>query len=208
MSTEIFITREGQQYGPYEEDAVRDMLQTGQICPGDMAWREGMEEWKPLGQLLGVAAPPPPPMAASAPTRRQEEHVFFHENGVLVTNKRLVIGSQTFPLHNIGSVSIGEIKVSRFWPMLGFFFFGVCTLAGFMSATVPGQDANSAGVGWVMALSFLVVTIWCAKRAFALNHYCLELAAAGGVQKAYPTRDAKFLQAVAESLNNALVEQR
>ncbi|MDD5395560.1 MAG: GYF domain-containing protein [Thiothrix sp.] len=69
------ISRDGQQYGPYGEDEVRTMLEQGQLLSSDLAWKEGMADWRPLSQILpqrGEAlasatrvAPPPPATKAS-----------------------------------------------------------------------------------------------------------------------------------------------
>jgi hypothetical protein len=52
MQKPIFITREGQRYGPYTTDQCRQMLATGQLIPLDLAWREGMAQWRPLGEVV------------------------------------------------------------------------------------------------------------------------------------------------------------
>jgi hypothetical protein len=58
------LTRAGQQYGPYELDALRQMLANGQIAPTDFVWTEGMPAWVPVTQVL---APVPPPSYAAQP---------------------------------------------------------------------------------------------------------------------------------------------
>ncbi len=68
---EIFITRDGQQHGPYTLEQAQAYVQQGQLLATDLAWREGLSEWVPLSQILGSApatapgAPPPPPATAS-----------------------------------------------------------------------------------------------------------------------------------------------
>ncbi len=49
---EIFIVRDGQRYGPYSADQVRDYLQSGELVPTDLAWREGMNDMEPLETFL------------------------------------------------------------------------------------------------------------------------------------------------------------
>lgn len=48
----IYLYKNNEQVGPYEESTVRDWLQNGQLSPNDSAIREGMTEWQPLGKLL------------------------------------------------------------------------------------------------------------------------------------------------------------
>ncbi len=42
---EYYITRDGQQYGPYSEDQVRQYLADGSLTYEDLAWHEGAKEW-------------------------------------------------------------------------------------------------------------------------------------------------------------------
>jgi len=58
---EIWIGRDGERHGPYQEDDVRQWLRSGQLSPADLAWYEGLADWQPLSVLFPdmVAAPPP-----------------------------------------------------------------------------------------------------------------------------------------------------
>ena len=64
------IARNSQQYGPYGEEQIRSLLAQGQLSPTDLAWAEGMADWRQLAQILLEQAPiastrlqaaPPPP---------------------------------------------------------------------------------------------------------------------------------------------------
>ncbi len=63
----IHIARNHQSLGAFFQEDVRQGLLSGRFTAGDLAWREGMEEWRPLGEM----APQweleiPPPSLASA----------------------------------------------------------------------------------------------------------------------------------------------
>jgi len=62
-----YILRNGERLGPCSEEQVRQLLVAGQIQAGDLAWREGLAEWRPLGPLLGGPAVPPPPPSTGGP---------------------------------------------------------------------------------------------------------------------------------------------
>jgi hypothetical protein len=53
---QLYIYKNNQQLGPYQEAAVIGWFQTGQCSPGDLAIREGMTEWKPLGLISSAAS--------------------------------------------------------------------------------------------------------------------------------------------------------
>lgn len=57
---------EGTTYGPYAENALKEMVKQGQVAPDTMAWKPGAAAWAPLNTFAefgggSQAAPPPPP---------------------------------------------------------------------------------------------------------------------------------------------------
>lgn len=63
------IAREGQQLGIYSESQVHENLLNGTFSLADVAWSEGMTEWKLLSELFPekpVETPPLPPRQVSA----------------------------------------------------------------------------------------------------------------------------------------------
>lgn len=87
---EYYVMRDGQQKGPYDEAQIRRWLADGSLSPADWCWRQGMQDWMPLGQVFpGAAGPAPPPMGAPglAPSpmaagafvaRQQQEPLFLY----------------------------------------------------------------------------------------------------------------------------------
>lgn len=67
----LFIAVAGQQYGPYNMDMCRQMVQGGQLTPQSMVWLEGMPTWSPASQvpvLQTLFAPAMPVMPPLPPT--------------------------------------------------------------------------------------------------------------------------------------------
>ena len=66
----IYIYKNNQQSGPYEEHLVLDQLKSGMLAPEDLAVRHGDSQWQPLRNMFpevaGVVQPPPVQLAASA----------------------------------------------------------------------------------------------------------------------------------------------
>ena len=61
---QIFIGKNGGKLGPFSLEEVKQKLANGEVSAFDLAWHEGMAEWRPLGGLpefLVVVAPPPMP---------------------------------------------------------------------------------------------------------------------------------------------------
>ena len=60
----IHLARDGANLGSFSEAEVQEGLKTGRFRPTDLAWKEGMAEWRPLTQVitetLSVEAAPGP----------------------------------------------------------------------------------------------------------------------------------------------------
>lgn len=73
---EVWIGRDGERHGPYQEADVRQWLRSGQVNPDDLGWFDGMRDWQPLRTLFPADIPAPepaptpsvPPMPPSSPT--------------------------------------------------------------------------------------------------------------------------------------------
>lgn len=60
------IARDGQQLGVFSESQIQENIGSGTCLPTDLAWCEGMVDWKPLSELFsgtvdGATLPPVPP---------------------------------------------------------------------------------------------------------------------------------------------------
>lgn len=63
---QIYILRNGEQYGPYSKEDIGQHLLEGSLLSDDLAWHEGRETWFPLSDLTAsfkqnILPPPPPP---------------------------------------------------------------------------------------------------------------------------------------------------
>ena len=65
----IHISRNRQALGQFSPEEVAEGLASGEFLPSDLAWREPMETWKPLGEFTDL---PPAPRAVVAPVLPQQ----------------------------------------------------------------------------------------------------------------------------------------
>ena len=56
----VYVNKNGQQSGPYEDHVLIDQLRNGSLSPNDMAIRHGDAEWRRLGDMFPDAARPEP----------------------------------------------------------------------------------------------------------------------------------------------------
>jgi hypothetical protein len=61
---QIYITKNNQQFGPFEEAKVLEMLNSGQLSPDDLAIRHGDKDWQKLGNYFPNAESSAPLKAA------------------------------------------------------------------------------------------------------------------------------------------------
>jgi hypothetical protein len=48
----IHVARDGANIGSFSTEEVREGLRTGRFLPTDMAWQDGMADWRPLAQVV------------------------------------------------------------------------------------------------------------------------------------------------------------
>jgi Zn-dependent protease len=67
----IYITRNGQKYGPYSLTEAQEHVRSGNLTMSDLAWHEGLPNWIPLNQIPGFTfvrpAAPVAPVATTTP---------------------------------------------------------------------------------------------------------------------------------------------
>jgi hypothetical protein len=64
----LYITKNGQQLGPYSLSEAQSLVAAGTLQPADWAWYEGLPNWIPLLQVPGFAAGSVPDSASIAAT--------------------------------------------------------------------------------------------------------------------------------------------
>ena len=54
----IYIHKNDEQFGPFNDEQLSDGMKTGQFTLDDLAWHEGQTEWVPLSSLWQPSRPP------------------------------------------------------------------------------------------------------------------------------------------------------
>lgn len=133
---ELYIQRDGQQFGPYSEQDAQQYLRDGTLLTNDLAWRDGLADWIPLSELLALSFPrstPPPP--APAAKRLDTAKLFAIAGAVL-----LFFGAFT-PV--ISAPFVGDVTFLK---------------AGWPSYVVLGLAVASLGVVFAASPKFLWFT--------------------------------------------------
>lgn len=53
---EWHYAKHGKQEGPVDTATLQSKLQSGELAPTDLVWKEGMAEWKPAGEVPELSA--------------------------------------------------------------------------------------------------------------------------------------------------------
>ncbi len=62
----LFVTKNGQTFGPHETEEIAIFLGTGDFLPDDYCWQEGWNEWRPISSVLPDRPAPAEPAAVAA----------------------------------------------------------------------------------------------------------------------------------------------
>lgn len=199
----IHINRAGQSMGQFTPEEIRAGFKDGKFNAADLAWRDGMPMWKPLGEVIDEIAPdstadsggatPPavvPPVEAGFPWEERAQRGFLN---ALIETVRLVLlePSKAFA---------GMPPVGGFGAPL--FFFVLCATVGGMaglgyqmvlnavnpSAGTPEQQAlaNALASTAVLGSTIMILPFFFAAMAFvsaALTHLALMIV--GGAKKSF-----------------------
>jgi hypothetical protein len=68
--TEWYYGTQGQQQGPVTETELRQLMAQGVVTRETLVWRDGLAEWKPMGDVAELLAPPLGAAAAMAYTQQ------------------------------------------------------------------------------------------------------------------------------------------
>ena len=68
-STQWYLAREGQQFGPISEAELAKFIELGHLQPNDLLWREGFPDWRPAMVVFPPRTNAPARPAAPARTR-------------------------------------------------------------------------------------------------------------------------------------------
>ncbi len=68
-----FISKDGQQLGPFSEAEVREKLKSAEIAYTDYCYQEGWTDWRFVKDVFPPAVLPPPPAPALPPTPQAQQ---------------------------------------------------------------------------------------------------------------------------------------
>ena len=205
---QIHVARQQQQLGVFSAEDILAGLSSGRFHPSDLAWREGLAAWTPLGdwaEFRGAGVPPSPsghPQTADLPAMPSWERGASVGNFIATIKEVALDPVRTFA--NLRDGGFARPISFTYWSLLpawlcGSLLYGA--LFGFMAtvgtAAIPGSDdpfpwVASVGpmvaalvISAVLAVFFLFVPLFNFVGAAITHLLLLPWAPSGGYAQTY-----------------------
>jgi len=127
----------------------------------------------------------------------EKEIVFYSDDkGVRVTSARAIIGSTTYAMANVTSVSLGKIPPKRggaIWLIV----LGIATV-------VTGLIAQAWAID-LLGLALFSLGVWLA--IIAKPKYTVQIGSASGSVQAVTNKDQKYIQSIVNAMNEAFIKR-
>jgi hypothetical protein len=125
-----------------------------------------------------------------------ETSFYADQNGVRVTDKRVIVGDTTYALANITSVSTTIEKPNLTGPIL-FIGIGILLLLGAVSG-------NSVGLGFFGLFLLLLGAVWyrgCKPR------WHLKISSASGESTPLQSQNEQWITSIVQAINEAMIHR-
>jgi len=112
---DIWITREGEPFGPYDVDRARFGMQEGRLLPDDHAFHEGLSGWTPLAEVLAALPESPVPNRPWCPRCKDYTEVIFVSKKAIERHRE---GSSWYECKTCDSVAINpfdDLSGAKLW---------------------------------------------------------------------------------------------
>ncbi|TPG46842.1 RDD family protein [Rhodanobacter glycinis] len=154
---EIWIGRDGERHGPYKEDDVRQWLRSGQVSPKDLAWYEGLADWRPLSvlfpdEVVHAPAPANPYAAPTAPLLPQvtavvlEDHAGFWKRVAAYILDAIILYIPQLIIQKVFGVDVAQAALQQ----------AAIDAAGNMQLVIAAQERFYAAMWPAILLSFVI----------------------------------------------------
>jgi hypothetical protein len=126
------------------------------------------------------------------------ETTYYQDGSITVTNARAVLGSKTYAMANITSVSMGEIPANRTAGIV----IAVIGLAILACSSSGGSDGAGGIIGGLLVAGFGGFLAYIAK-----TQYVVKIGSASGESNALTANDREHIQKIVNSINEAIIKR-
>lgn len=113
---QIYLARNNQQAGPYTIEQLNQMLTSQQVLLTDLAWHQGMPEWKTLGELTqGQMIFQPKGYTAPTPSLETPASPYPQADKVFTNSAKTSVNANHAELASYGSRFLAKIMDLLLW---------------------------------------------------------------------------------------------
>jgi hypothetical protein len=131
------------------------------------------------------------------------EQTFYEDGEVKVTNLRAIIGSKTYAISNVFSVSLSRKDPSGCLPLI-VLFLGICAGIGSFYEFY-NKDIVDAIVFFILGVVFIILSIR-AMRSLK-STYFIQINSASGEINALGSQDEVYIRKIIDAINQAIVQK-
>jgi hypothetical protein len=103
----ISVTRKGEPIGPYSREKAKEYFASGQLLPTDWGWHDGMDDWKPINEVLGISVPAQTTAAAGKSGKGKKVAIIA---GIVVLVSGLIFAVITYGPDLVAKISGGSLE--------------------------------------------------------------------------------------------------
>ena len=171
-----YYARGDVQMGPVPQAALRQLIATAAIGPGDLVWREGFAAWRPAGEIVELFPPQPPYRSANPPAAPSLSAM---PPAYPVAPMPVGYSSMAYPVSHPTGQSYNGFAIAGFvlsltFPLLGLIFSWIALNGMKKSGNIEGKGLATAGMiisSILVGLSCLyVIAIFTFLGAVAVSH--------------------------------------
>ena len=133
----IYVQRQGEEYGPYEDADVKKHLAEGFLLSSDLARSDGDQDWTRLDDLVDARSRPP-----AIPRQRQPRPKYRHVEESSVAFVLTIIAVMELIVAPIAGIAVGQESTFTGWMIFLSGLISGLILLGF--ATVIEHTYESA----------------------------------------------------------------
>lgn len=191
----LYVLADEKQIGPIEVAVARHGVEVGVYSADQMAWMEGMDEWRTLGEILGGDV-----------EVVDTGEIVEEGTGYVLMERALRVGEEIFPLSQLRLVEVEVEHTRRGKPRMWTIIFGVLFLMTLATPLVP-QTANH-WIAWAVSLIvFLLLFVRSLLATFKSTPAFLSVHLESGDDRILPMMRREARRA-AEQINEAIAGAR
>lgn len=136
---EIWIRRDGQEFGPCTLEQVKESIDNGGVTLEDEAWIEGWDDYLTVGDI---------PRLANPPMKYHKSH-----RPPLAPTSRRTVNRSNEPIKVLVELTSKDIKIHQLYAYLLVILGGIILVIGWL------LDDEYGGFVWLIILGFLVMVV-------------------------------------------------